>query len=53
MLRPWASVSAAQVQDLCRQRFSPPKVPRTVTFLDSLPYSPRGKIDRARLAAME
>jgi long-chain acyl-CoA synthetase len=52
VLRPWASLSAAQVQDACRERFSPPKVPQTVTFLDSLPYTLRGKIDRALLAAM-
>lgn len=41
--------SVLDVRRFCAARLAPHKVPRTIIFLPSLPLTPRGKIDRARL----
>jgi acyl-CoA synthetase (AMP-forming)/AMP-acid ligase II len=41
--------SALEVRRFCAAHLAPHKVPRAIVFLPSLPLTPRGKIDRARL----
>ena len=36
----------------CRERLSPHKVPRSVVFVEELPRTERGKLDRAALSAL-
>jgi long-chain acyl-CoA synthetase len=45
-------LSAAQVRSYCAEKLSPHKIPRDLIFLDSLPLTPRGKVDRAALEAL-
>jgi long-chain acyl-CoA synthetase len=44
--------SALDVRQFCASRLAPHKVPRAIIFLPSLPLTPRGKIDRARLLSL-
>ena len=39
------------LQDFVRERLSPHKYPREVVFVDELPKTPSGKLDRKALAA--
>ena len=45
-----SEVSAGELQDFVRERLSPHKRPREVVFMDSLPKTGSGKIDRRALA---
>jgi len=49
VLRDGASVSAADLQRLVRTTLSPHKYPRDVRFVESLPRTANGKIDRRTL----
>ena len=42
-------LSPARVRSHCAEKLSPHKIPRDLIFLDSLPLTPRGKVDRAAL----
>lgn len=44
--------SAMDVRQFCAARLAPHKVPRAIIFLPSLPFTPRGKTDRARLLSL-
>jgi len=44
--------SALEVRQFCASRLAPHKVPRAIIFLPSLPLTPRGKTDRARLLSL-
>jgi acyl-CoA synthetase (AMP-forming)/AMP-acid ligase II len=44
--------SALEVRRFCAARLAPHKVPRAIIFLPSLPLTPRGKTDRARLLSL-
>jgi acyl-CoA synthetase (AMP-forming)/AMP-acid ligase II len=44
--------SALEVRQFCASRLAPHKVPRAIVFLPSLPVTPRGKTDRARLLSL-
>ncbi len=39
------------MQDFVRERLSPHKYPREVRFVDDLPKTPSGKIDRKALSS--
>ena len=43
------AVSALAVRRFCAARLAPHKIPRTIVFLDAMPLTARGKIDRAAL----
>jgi acyl-coenzyme A synthetase/AMP-(fatty) acid ligase len=43
-------VDERSLQDFVRERLSPHKVPREVRFVDDLPKTPSGKLDRKALA---
>jgi long-chain acyl-CoA synthetase len=42
-------LSLTRVRSYCAEKLSPHKIPRDVILLDSLPLTPRGKVDRAAL----
>ena len=44
--------SALEVRRFCAARLAPHKVPRAIILLPSLPVTPRGKTDHARLLAL-
>ena len=46
---PAAQVGVLDVRRFCSARLASYKIPRSVVFVDTLPVTPRGKIDRAAL----
>jgi acyl-CoA synthetase (AMP-forming)/AMP-acid ligase II len=44
-----AGLTAAAVRQFCSTRLAPHKIPRTIVFLDWIPRTSRGKIDRREL----
>jgi 2-aminobenzoate-CoA ligase len=56
VLRPGHSGGAAlvkELQEFVKARIAPYKYPRRVEFLDALPRTPTGKVQRTRLRAMD
>ncbi len=49
VLKPGQSATPAALQAFCRQRLANYKVPKEIRFVDSLPYSPYGKVQKAQL----
>jgi fatty-acyl-CoA synthase len=49
VLKPGRSATATELQDFCRQRLARYKVPKAVIFVDALPYSPYGKVEKLKL----
>jgi long-chain acyl-CoA synthetase len=49
VLRPGATLTEDAVREHCAERLARFKVPRSVEFVDELPYSPTGKVRRASL----
>jgi long-chain acyl-CoA synthetase len=45
-------MTAAQLKEYCRDRLAIYKVPERVVFVDDLPYSETGKVNRKRLAEL-
>ena len=52
VLRPGASLTAAQLRDHARAEFSRHKVPRYIEMIDSLPQTASGKVKKFELRAM-
>jgi long-chain acyl-CoA synthetase len=52
VLKPGRSVSAQQLLDYCKERLVEYKVPRSIEFLDSLPKTGPGKIDKLKLRGL-
>jgi acyl-CoA synthetase (AMP-forming)/AMP-acid ligase II len=46
---PQGSIAELAVRRFCAARLAPHKVPRTIVFVDAIPVTARGKIDRAAL----
>ena len=46
---PAAAVGVLDVRRFCGARLASYKIPRSIVFLDTLPLTPRGKVDRAAL----
>jgi long-chain acyl-CoA synthetase len=44
-----AGLTAAAVRQFCSTRLAPHKIPRTILFLDGIPRTIRGKVDRREL----
>lgn len=53
VLRPGRTASAAELIEFARQRLADYKTPEKITFLDQLPKSPSGKIQRRALREAE
>ena len=51
--RPGASVEAVELQALVKAHLQPHKYPRWVEFVDQLPKTASGKVQRFRLRALE
>ncbi|MEJ2750543.1 MAG: AMP-binding protein, partial [Anaerolineae bacterium] len=49
VLKPGHSATAGELQAFCRQRLARYKVPKEVIFVDALPYSPYGKVEKMKL----
>ena len=52
VLRPGATVDAAALQEHCRRTIAPYKMPRVVEFIEALPRTTTGKVQRFRLREM-
>jgi acyl-CoA synthetase (AMP-forming)/AMP-acid ligase II len=52
-LRPGATVTVDQLTVFCREEMANFKVPRRITFVDELPRTPSGKVQKFRLRASE
>lgn len=49
VLRPGATVTAAELRDFCKQRIAGYKAPRSAEFTDALPLSGAGKVLKREL----
>ena len=49
---PAGSISELAVRRFCAARLAPYKIPRAVIFVDAIPTTPRGKVDRTALAGL-
>jgi len=53
VLKPGAQVSEAQLKAFVKERLAPYKYPRAIAFVDALPKTATGKIQRFRLRELE
>ena len=51
VLKPHQKATAEQIALWCREHLAPQKIPRYILFVDTLPYTPTGKIQKAVLKA--
>jgi carnitine-CoA ligase len=49
--KPGQTLNAADIEEWCRERLAPQKVPRYVVFLEALPHTPTQKIAKMTLRA--
>jgi acyl-CoA synthetase (AMP-forming)/AMP-acid ligase II len=49
ILKPDQTVSADELIEFCHQRIARFKVPKQVQFTDTFPYTPYGKVEKAKL----
>jgi fatty-acyl-CoA synthase len=49
VLKPGQSATPEELQEFCRGRLARYKVPKEVIFVDELPYSPYGKVEKMKL----
>ncbi len=49
VLKPGQAATADELQAFCRARLARYKVPKEVIFVDELPYSPYGKVEKIKL----
>jgi 2-aminobenzoate-CoA ligase len=52
VVRPGATIDAAALQEHCRRTIAPYKMPRIVEFIEALPRTTTGKVQRYRLREM-
>ena len=51
VLKPGQKASAQDITQWCRERLAPQKVPRYVLFVDELPHTPTGKVQKVLFKA--
>lgn len=51
VLKPGAKATAQEIAQWCRERLAPQKVPRYVLFVDELPHTPTGKVQKVLFKA--
>ncbi len=51
VLKPGANATAQDIAQWCRERLAPQKVPRYVLFVDELPHTPTGKVQKVQFKA--
>jgi fatty-acyl-CoA synthase len=49
VLKPGQSATPEELQEFCRGRLARYKVPKEIIFVDELPYSPYGKVEKIKL----
>ncbi len=49
VVREGMQVSAQEIADWCRERLAPIKVPRYVTFVDTLPHTPTHRVEKFKM----
>jgi fatty-acyl-CoA synthase len=49
VLKPGCTATPEELQEFCRGRLARYKVPKEVIFIDELPYSPYGKVEKMKL----
>ena len=52
VVRPGATIDASALQEHCRRTIAPYKMPRIVEFIEALPRTTTGKVQRYRLREM-
>jgi len=52
VLKPGANIAGEQLQQFCKERLSAYKVPKTVTFVESLPHTEVGKVNKVKVREM-
>jgi len=52
LLKPGQVVTGEDLKEFCYDRLARYKIPKRVEFLDELPYSPYGKVIKAKLREM-
>jgi 2-aminobenzoate-CoA ligase len=52
VLRPGATASGTDLQEHCRRVIAPYKMPRVIEFIEALPRTTTGKVQRFRLREM-
>jgi acyl-CoA synthetase (AMP-forming)/AMP-acid ligase II len=43
------SVTEGQLKDFCLDKLARFKIPKEIVFIDALPYSPYGKVEKVKL----
>jgi crotonobetaine/carnitine-CoA ligase len=51
VLKPGAKATAQAIAQWCRERLAPQKVPRYILFVDELPHTPTGKVQKVLFKA--
>jgi len=51
VLKTGGKASAQDIAQWCRERLAPQKVPRYVLFVDDLPHTPTGKVQKLQFKA--
>ncbi len=51
ILKPGQMATAQEIAQWCRERLAPQKVPRYVLFVDDLPHTPTGKVQKVQFKA--
>jgi len=51
VLKPGGKATAQDIAQWCRERLAPQKVPRYVLFVDELPHTPTGKVQKLQFKA--
>ncbi len=52
VLKPGAAMHSAELVSFCKERLSPYKVPKSVNFVDSLPHTEVGKVNKVKVREM-
>ena len=52
VLKPGAKVTGAELQQFCKERLSAYKIPKSVDFVESLPHTEVGKVNKVKVREM-
>jgi long-chain acyl-CoA synthetase len=52
VIKPGAKIGGAELQQFCKERLSSYKVPKSVEFVESLPHTEVGKVNKVKVREM-